>query len=386
LSGDSETQSSKPIKKSRNQNHSSYDLVLLFSVLALVGIGLVMVYSASAALAQKKYGSDFYFLEKQALAAGLGFLALVFFKHFPLRWVRLMAYPMLLTTVACLIATRFTSLGFSAGGAQRWIRAFGFSFQPSEMARFVMMLYMAYSMSKKREMIKDFSVGFLPHVLILMILSALILIQPDFGSVLILGALTWIMMFIGGVRLTHLLSPLIVLIPAMTWLIIQEPYRVRRLISFLNPWQYASDEGYQIVHSLMAFGAGGIFGSGLGKGVQKLFYLPEPHTDFIFSVIGEELGCVGVIGILVLFFLILWRGVRIARKAPDAFSAFAAAGITAAIGLQAAINIGVTMGLLPTKGLTLPFLSYGGSSLLINMAAIGLLLNIQSIRVKSWQK
>jgi len=275
-----------------------------------------------------------------------------------------------------LVAIQISALGVSAGGSMRWFRMGWFSFQPSEFAKPAMIIYLAYSMSKKQEMIKNFYVGFMPHIIVLGMFAVLIFMQPDFGSVIILGAVTWMMMFVGGVRILHLFSALVLIIPVAYYFMFNAEYRIRRVISFLDPWQYPTDEGYQIIHSLMAFGTGGIWGTGIGKGYQKLFYLPEPHTDFIFSVIGEELGLWGVLFILVIYTLILWRGIHIARNADNAFGTYLATGITAAIILQVCVNMGVTLGLLPTKGLTLPFLSYGGTSLLINMASIGILMNI----------
>jgi cell division protein FtsW len=215
-------------------------------------------------------------------------------------------------------------------------------------------------------------------VVVLGIFSGLILLEPDFGSVAILAAVTWIMLFVGGVRLLHLSAALLVLLPAGTFLMMNASYRLKRIMTFLDPWQYSSDQGYQIVHSLMAFGTGGIWGTGIGKGYQKLFYLPEPHTDFIFSVIGEELGLVGVVIILGLYVLVLYRGIRIARGAGDTFGTLMAIGLISAIGLQVCVNMGVALGLLPTKGLPLPFLSYGGTSLLLSMASVGILMNIGS--------
>jgi cell division protein FtsW len=215
-----------------------------------------------------------------------------------------------------------------------------------------------------------------PHLAVLCLFALLISRQPDFGSVAILGAVTWVMLYAGGVRLIHLISPLLLLLP-LAWLFMASAeYRIKRLMSFLDPWQYQSEAGYQVIHSWMAFGSGGIWGTGIGKGYQKLFYLPEPHTDFVFSVIGEELGMIGVLVIMVLYGVILWRGVIIARGVRDPFGQLLAVGLTVAIGLQVGVNMSVALGLLPTKGLTLPFLSYGGTSLLINMASVGVLLNI----------
>jgi cell division protein FtsW len=357
-----------------------YDVRLLFSVLFLVGIGIVMVYSASSALALNQFGSGYFYLKKQTLFAAGGIVVLVICRHMPYRLLRPLAYPCLVLALLLLAAIHWSGLGIAAGGSTRWLRLGSFSFQPSEFARFAMVIYLAYSMDKKGEKLKDLYVGFLPHVLVLMAMTALIFTQPDFGSVVILGALTWLMLFAGGVRLTHLTLSLGFILPLAYFLMIKAQYRLDRILSFLDPWRYPADQGYQIVHSLMAFGTGGLWGTGIGQGYQKLFYLPEPHTDFIFSVIGEELGLIGVLFILALYALVLYRGFAIARNAGDTFGSLVAFGLTAAIMLQVCINTGVALGLLPTKGLTLPFVSYGGTSLLLNMASIGIILNIGAAR------
>jgi cell division protein FtsW len=359
-----------------------YDVQLLFPVLFLVGIGIVMVYSASSALAIKKFGSDYFFLKKQALFAFAGIVVLVVSRHFPYRYYRVLAYPLLGLSLVLLAVIQFTNLGLSVGGSIRWLRLGSFSFQPSELARIALVIYLAYSMEKKRERIKNFSIGFIPHVMVLGVFVVLIFMQPDFGSVVILGALTWIMLFIGGVRFSQLFASLLVILPVGYLFLINAEYRAKRILGFLNPWEYPADEGYQMVHSLMAFGTGGLWGTGIGKGYQKLFYLPEPHTDFIFSVIGEELGLLGVLIIIGLYAWIVMRGIAIARKAQDLFGAYLAVGLTVAMGLQIVVNMGVALGLLPTKGLTLPLLSYGGTSLLINMASIGILMNISASKTK----
>ncbi|MEJ2639761.1 MAG: putative lipid II flippase FtsW [Desulfosarcinaceae bacterium] len=354
----------------------SYDTKLLFCVLFLVGVGIVMVFSSSSALALKQYDTSYYFLKRQTLFSLLGICALVVLSHVPYRLYRLLTYPILLAAIVLLLMVQFSGLGVSAGGARRWLDLGAFSFQPSELARLALVIYLAYSLSKKQAQIRRLSVGFVPHVLVLGIFTALLLAQPDFGSVVIFATITWFLMFVGGVPLRWLIGFLLPLVPLGYFYMMAAPYRVRRLLSFLDPWQYPADAGYQTIHSLMAFGSGGIVGTGIGKGVQKLFYLPESHTDFIFSVIGEELGLVGVWFIIALYAVLFWRGVRIARTCEDPFGALLAIGITISIGLQVVINMGVTLGLLPTKGLTLPFLSYGGTSLLLNMGAIGILMNI----------
>ena len=353
-----------------------YDLGLLFPVLLLVGMGIVMVYSASSALAIKKFGSGYFFLKKQALFSLIGIVVLVTFSYIPFRLYRVLVYPVLAAAIVMLVAVVFSGLGVTAGGSARWLQLGPVQFQPSELARLALVIYMAYSMSKKGEQLRDFYVGFLPHFLVLGLFTGLLLVQPDFGSIVIFAALTWIMLFVGGCRISHLLSVVLVLAP-MAWLFMTHAeYRVKRLMSFMDPWQYPADEGYQIVHSLMAFGTGGITGAGIGKGYQKLFYLPEPHTDFFFSVVGDELGLIGVMIVILLYGLMLMRGIRIARHAQDRFGSLLAMGITVTLGLQVCINMGVALGMLPTKGLTLPFLSYGGTSLLINMAAVGIMMNI----------
>ncbi len=364
-----------PIFSNRNQR-GYYDLKILIPTLLLVGIGIVMVYSASSTLAQEHFNEEYYFLIKQAVFALVGVIVLIIFKNFNYTYLAYLTYPLIILALLFIAAIEIPGLGVEVKGASRWLNIGLFTFQPSEFARFVLVLYLAYSMSKKENSIKSFSIGFLPHFILLVLFSLLFLHQPDFGSIIIFGALTWIMLFVGGVPLLHLVSPLPFVAAPLFYLMNQKPYIIDRFMGFLDPWKYASGEGYQLVHAFMAFGSGGFFGAGFGQSYQKLFYLPEPHTDFIFAVIGEEMGFVGVLIILALFCVILYSGIRIALRTEDPFGSLLAMGLTTALGLQLFVNLGVTLGLLPTKGLTLPFLSYGGTSLLISMASIGILLNI----------
>ena len=357
-------------------NQQGFDTTLLLSVLLLTGMGIVMVYSASSAIANNSWGNSFFFIRKQAISAVIGCVLLMGTAMTPYRLYRRFAYIFLAIAAFLIVLTQIPGIGHSAGGAARWIKIGAFSMQPSEFARLAFIIYLAYSITKKQELIKDFSIGFLPHVIFFLIFAILIMLQPDFGSVAILAMITWIMMFVGGVKLLHLLLSLLPMIPVGIFVMISASYRMERLVSYLDPWKHRSDEGYQIVNSLMAFGSGGVWGKGLGNGYQKLFYLPEPHTDFIFSVIGEELGLWGVLLILSVFAVVILRGIFIARNTDDMFGSLLATGIVTGLGLQTCINMGVALGLLPTKGLALPFLSYGGSSLLINMAAVGILINI----------
>ena len=356
----------------------SYDFKLFFPMLVLVGIGIVMVYSASSAISVKKYGNDIYYLVKQSVIAVLGLIAMLIFRKIPYEYYRKYAYLFFVVAIGLLLAVKFTGLGIKVNGAKRWMMIAGFRFQPSEFARMAMVIFMSYSLTKKHDHIRSFFIGFVPHVFFLGIFAGLIALQPDFGSVVILAAITWVMMFVAGVRVTYLVASVGALLPFAYVYMMSAAYRTERWLAFLHPWEHASDQAYQIVHSLMAFGTGGVWGTGIGKGLQKLFYLPEPHTDFIFSVIGEELGLVGVLVVLFLYVLILWSGLSIAKNTYDLFGSYLAMGITAAIGLQVCINLGVALGLIPTKGLPLPFLSYGGTSLLVSMISIGILMNIGS--------
>jgi len=366
----------RSIFKKKKSKRLIYDPTLLFAMLSLVGLGVVMVYSASSELSLTAHGHGYFYLKRQAVFSLIGMGAMVFCLHFPYWIYRYAVYPLLFTAIGLLVLVLLPGFGVTAGGSARWLSIAGLQFQPSEVARLAMVIYLAYSLTKKQDKLDGFAVGFVPHVLVLAVLAILIGLEPDFGSVAILTALTWIMMFAGGVRIPHLLVPLPFILAGLVYFLISAPYRMARLVSFLNPWAYAADQGYQVVHSQMAFGTGGLVGTGLGHGYQKLFFLPEPHTDFIFSVIGEEIGLVGVTIIVVLYGIIIWRGIGIARNCSDSFGALVAIGLTAAMALQVCINMGVTLGLVPPKGLPLPFLSYGGTSLVVSMASVGILMNI----------
>ncbi len=349
---------------------------ILFPVILLSGIGLVMVYSASAAISMETHDTLFYYMRKQAIFFGLSLGVMFVAASFPYRAYRRISYLILFLAVLLLAAVLIPGLSVKAGGAQRWLNIGGFVFQPAEFAKLALILFLGYSLSKKQTQIQDFSVGFAPHVFVLALFACLIIFQPDFGTIVVLGLITWGMMFVAGVKIMHLLSPAPLLIPLIYFLVVKVQYRMERILGFLNPWDDPYDTGYQITHSLKAFGSGGIFGKGIGLGMQKMHYLPEPHTDFIFSIIGEELGLIGVMTVLTLYLILLLKGIRVAKTSNTMFGAVTAAGLTMYIGIQVIINTGVAMGLLPTKGLTLPFISYGGTSLIVNMAAMGILMNI----------
>lgn len=351
-------------------------------VLLLVGIGVAMIYSASCEIALKQFGNEYYFFKKQLIFAGLGVMVMLMIRFIPYRVYRPLTYLIFITAIVLLSVLLINGVGHASGGATRWLKLKWVSFQPTEFAKLALIIFMAYSLSKKQDRIEELNIGFLPHVLILCLLSGLIILQPDFGSIAIMWMLAWVVMFAGRVRVLHLTVTILMILPVATYLIVSSEYRLKRFLVFLDPWRYPLDEGYQIIHSLMAFGSGGLLGKGFGQGYQKLFYLPTPHTDFILSVIGEEGGWLWILIVLGLYLIILWRGIEIARARTDFFGSLLALGISAAIALQAVVNMGVNLSLLPTKGLTLPFLSYGGTSLLINMVLIGILMNIGMTRAK----
>lgn len=356
------------------------DPILLWAVLLLVGLGLVMIYSASAVTARQTTGDPLFYVKRQVVAAVIGGGALLLALRLGYRRLQPLAYPLLMAGFLGLILVLIPGIGASAGGARRWIRLLGASFQPAEFAKLVFVIYLAYSLSKKREKVRIFSIGFLPHCFVGLAFMALCLLEPDFGSAVALSLLLFAMLFAAGARISWLLGSLLVALPSAYFAIAHSPYRMKRILAFLDPWAHRHDIGYQVAESLMSVGSGGIWGVGLGDGRQKLFFLPEAHTDFIFSIIGEELGLLGSVAVIALYAILIWRGLTAAFNAADAFGAYLALGLTSLIGFGACVNLGVAMGALPTKGLTLPFVSYGGTSLVLSLLAAGVLLSISQSR------
>lgn len=359
---------------------AGYDYMILIPVILLVGFGLVMVYSASSHLADHRLGDSYFYLKRQAIFSVLGIAIMVLAKRIPYTLYLKLVYPLLFVSFGLLVLLLVPGLGHEVGGASRWFQWAGFSFQPSELAKFSLAVYMAYSMSKKGSDMTLFSKGLLPHLLVVGAFMFLIVLQPDLGTAVIIGCWLLLLLFVGGVKFFQLLSFLILSAPVVLWLVWRADYRIKRWWAFLNPWDDPTGVGFQILHSFFAFGSGGIFGEGLGNSKQKLFYLPESHTDFVLSIAAEELGFIGVSIVIILFTVIILRGIMVALNAPDLYSSYLALGLVCLFGIQVLVNMGVVMGLLPTKGLTLPFISYGGSSLLVNLLASGVLLNISSRR------
>lgn len=357
---------------------ADYDLVLLLMVVALTCFGIVMVYSASSVMAAKNFHDGAYFLKRQALFALIGFLIAAVAMRIDYHHWRRLAVPVLLVSLCLLVLVLIPGIGGKVKGASRWIRLPGFNLQPSEFAKIALIMYMAYSLEKKSDKIRSLSYGFLPYMVVLSVMLLLILKQPDLGAALTLAGVAVLMLFAAGTRLVFLLGTLLMAAPIVAYLVFHSAYRLRRIKAFMNPEQDPTGIGWQIIQSKYAFGAGGLFGQGLGEGKQKLFYLPEAHTDFILSVVGEELGFIGILVIIGMFFILVQRAMRIAMAARDPFGRFLALGIAVLFAIEASVNMGVVTGLLPTKGLALPFLSYGGSSLLISLLAVGILLNISA--------
>lgn len=352
------------------------------TVATLALAGVVMVFSASAVYAMEEYNDSYYFLKRQILYLGLGTLVLLAAKKVDYHQFNRHTYTVMVLAFVLLMLVMVPGLGKEVGGARRWLDLGLFSFQPSELAKFALVLFVAKSLVKRSDKMKNFAYGYLPNLIVLGFFFVPILFQPDFGTAMIIGTVTLTMLFIAGIRTKFLIYSVLAVVPFLVSAILGAEYRTRRILSFLDPWQDPSDAGFQAIQSFYAFGRGGYWGLGLGDSNQKLFYLPEAHTDFIYSVIGEELGFIGATGIVILFTILIWRGFITAYRAKDPFGAYLAVGLTLLIGVQAFINMGVAVGILPTKGLTLPFISLGGSSMVISMLCMGVLLNISEQTVR----
>ncbi|MBL7073895.1 putative lipid II flippase FtsW [candidate division KSB1 bacterium] len=358
------------IKKNR------VDRSFLLVILALVVLGMVMVYSASNVLAEEKFGDSHFFLKRQLIRVAVGLLLLFLAIHIDYRIYQRYAKIILLFSFLLLVATLLLKAGGGGRGTSRWMAIWGLSIQPSEIAKFTLILFFADSLVRNRDRLESFFGGFFPHLVILAIAGFLIIQQPDFSTALLISLVLILMLYVAGVKLSHLIITALVSLPVLYGVIFFAPYRRERLLAFFNSTQGAEAPPYQTAQSLISLGNGGWWGLGLGGSKQKLFFLPEPHTDFIFAIIGEEWGFVGALLVLSAFVFIMVKGVRIVRRAPEEFGFFLALGLLTAISLYAFVNMGVVVGLLPTTGLPLPFLSYGGSSLSLTLGAVGVLLNI----------
>ena len=370
----------KKKKTTKKSNINPLDYGLLYTIVILLAIGVVMVYSASSYFAMVNYNDSTAFLKKQALFAAIGFTAMIFIsrcdyhKLKKLTGILFVITPILLVVVYLFPATK---------GAQRWIKLGPFSFQPSELAKYAVVIILANIITNKGEKIKEFWKGIVPCFIVGGGFAALILAQKNLSIAAVTGFVTFIMVFVAGARkrfMFGVITPLILF--AGSFFTLFEDYRRRRLLNFINPWKDPAGDGYQLIQSFYALGAGGVTGLGIGQSRQKTLYMPEPHNDFIFAIIGEELGLIGCTVVILLFVIFVYRGIKIAMNAKDEYGTLLAVGITSIIGLQAIINIAVVTGSMPVTGVPLPFISYGGTALVFNLMAMGILLNISRQRNK----
>ncbi len=349
------------------------DWWLLIAAAGLVGLGIVMVFNASYFYALDRTGDPYFFFRKHLLAIALGTVLAAGVSRLRLEVFERAAYVLMPIALFSLLLVLIPHIGMVRGGARRWIGVCGFSIQPSEWAKVALVLYLAHSIARRGEKMLSFTMGVLPHLIVVGAFVLLIIVQPDFGTAAILCLLLMAMLFAGGARARHLLGLAVPGLVLGSVAIMHASYRMRRIMAFLDPWRYSQDIAFQLVQSLIAFGSGGVMGVGLGQSQQKLFFLPEAHTDFIFALVGEELGLIGVLLVLGLFGLLGIRGFRVALRHPDRFASLLAFGLTLVLLLEAVVNVGVVLGLLPTKGLALPFLSCGGSAIMVALVQVGML-------------
>jgi cell division protein FtsW len=335
-----------------------------------------MVYSTSSVFALEKFGDPNYFLKRHAVYLSIGLLFMFSLMKVNYVYLRKIVYPAYIFGLLMLVLVLIPGIGKEVSGARRWLELASWTFQPSEIAKFILVLYLAHSLTKKRDKVDSFVVGFISHLLFAGIYILLILLEPDFGMSVVLIIMLFGMLFIGDVKLKFLVPLGVSSVFVLALAVITEGYRMKRVVSFLDPWKDPLGSGYQAIQSFVALGMGGFTGTGLGDSTQKLFFLPQAHTDFIFSIIGEELGFIGVLIVIIGFAFLLIRSLRVSIRAKDLFGCYLVFGCILLITFQAGINMAVAVGLFPTKGLTLPFISYGGTSLVTNLAAMGLILSV----------
>ncbi len=352
------------------------DRILLVVTLLLVGLGIVMIYSASAIRAQERFGDPNFFLKKQVIYALFGLVAMGWATGRDLKTFQRLTPILFLASLLLLLLVLVPHVGIRINGSRRWLRLFGLSFQPAELGKLAVILFLASYFARRQDRLAGYLDGVLPPLLLSGLLAGLIILQPNFGTAFILLLVAGVMFFVGGTRVSHLLATAAAAIPALVVLMLRSPHGWTRLMALFDPSRVSAKATYQLDQSFYALGPGGLLGRGLGDSMQKLFFLPEPHTDFIFAIVGEELGFLRALFILLLFAVFLWRGTRAAVRAGNPYASYVAMGVTSLVVGQAALNMAVVSGLLPTTGVPLPFLSFGGSSLTITLFSVGILLNV----------
>ncbi len=355
---------------------NSPDILLFAATILLLGIGIIMVYSASQVTAYEKMDDTFYYLKRQATWAVIGLTAMVSVMKIEYWRYKRFAVPFLILAFSLLVMVLLPGIGKSVKGAQRWLGVGPLTVQPSEVIKLSLVIFMSYGLARYKDRLRYFLSGVMPFLVILVLACGLILLQPDLGTAVSIAGTVYIMLFAAGAKGKHLFYLALAGLAAVGLAIAVEPYRLSRFLAFLDPWADPTGTGYHIIQALYALGSGGLFGAGLGNSHQKFYYLPEQHTDFIFAVLGEELGFFGGSLVIILFLIFIWRGFKIALTTHDSFASLLAVGVTSMIALQAIINIGVVTGSLPITGIPLPLLSFGGSSLVFTLIGVGMLLNI----------
>lgn len=356
------------------KSKKSFDFWLFTAFFILLAIGTIMVFSASGPTAYSNKGDTYFFLKKQLMVLPIGFFALFITMNFDYRKYGKLSFLLVIVSIILMLMVKVPGIGMTLNGARRWIKP---GIEPSEIAKLAVILFFSYSLSKRKDSLKLFIGGFMPYILLVGVYAGILLfLQSHLSATIVITVVAFSILFSAGAKITHFV---IIAIPALMGFvaaIVYEPYRLERIYAFLDPFKYKQDGGWQVINSLYAIGSGGWFGKGLGKSLQKYLYLPEPHNDFILAVLAEELGFIGVMVVILLFLIFIWRGIKISINAPDTFGSFVAIGITTLIAIQVIINIAVVSSSIPNTGMPLPFFSYGGTSLLFLMCEVGILLNI----------
>jgi cell division protein FtsW len=378
----SERKTSITMKEAETNDHYSVnlrknvDFFIFITVLVLLFIGTIMVASSTAAYAGERFGDSFHFIKRQMIYVILGIMAMFAMMNVDYKRLGKISPILMMLSIFLLIIVLIPGIGLELNKARRWIGIGGQTIQPTEVAKLSVILFLSYSLSKKKNKVRNFTKGLLPYLGLLGLIAVLVMMEPHFSATVIIGSVTMILLFAAGAKLGHfalLSAPVMAL---GTFLVISSPYRRRRLVAFMDPWSDERGGGWQSIQSLLAIGSGGLFGRGTGKSLQKLLYIPEPYNDFIFSILAEEFGFLGVIFVVFLFGLLIWRGFKVAMNAPDTFGGLVALGITSLIAIQVIINIAVVTSSMPVTGMPLPFFSYGGTSLIFLLSGVGILLNI----------
>jgi cell division protein FtsW len=355
-----------------------FDFWIFMTVILLLALGTIMVFSASAPYAYNyNHGDAYHFLKKQLIILPISFIAMFFMMNYDYKKLGKLAPIILIVSIVANLLIIVPGLGMTINGARRWVNLGFSSFQPSEFAKMGVIIFFSYSLSKRKDQLNSFFKGLMPYLILIGIYAGVIvLLQKHLSATMVIAMVGCIILFSAGAKITHFFLLAVPAVAGLAAAIIIEPFRMRRLYAFLDPFKYKQDEGWQVINSLYAIGSGGLFGKGLGKSMQKYLYIPEPHNDFILSVMAEELGFIGIVVVLTLFLIFIWRGIKVSMNAPDVFGSLMAIGITSLIAVQVIINVAVVTSSMPTTGMPLPFFSYGGNSLVFLMSEIGILLNI----------